>query len=199
MKGLTDKQQRVLDFLRDCLHSNGIPPTMREIGAHFGFNFPAARGHLKALENKGFIKLKAGVSRGIELLDRQGPEALALPVAGEIRAGRPLLARQEIESRIYVDRNLFRDENSFALTVIGDSMVEAGILDGDYVVVRPGAEVRHGQIGVALIGDEATVKRIEWADGMIRLVPENHTMEPVEFPESEVRILGRVTGVVRKL
>ena len=199
MKGLTNRQQRILDYLRDCLHTNGIPPTMREIGAHFGFNFPAARGHLKALETKGFIRLKAGVSRGIELIDRHEPEALALPIAGDIRAGRPLLARQDIESRIYVDRDLFRDENSFALRVIGESMIEAGILDGDYVVVRPGAEVRHGQIGVALVGEEATVKRIEWAAGMVRLVPQNPTMEPVEYREQEVRILGRVTGVVRKL
>ena len=214
MKELTDRQQRVLEFLREFLSERGMPPTIREIGDAMGFTFPAARGYLQALERKGFLKLHAGKSRGIELLeaaaaagplesDAPHPEhsvALALPLAGVIRAGEPITARQEIETYIAVDRELFRDPDAFVLRVVGDSMVEAGIFEGDYVVVSGRSEVMRGAIGVAMVGGEdATVKRIYNEGAVVRLVPENPTMQPTEHPAEEVRVLGRVTGVIRKL
>ena len=214
MKELTDRQQRVLEFLSDFLAEQGMPPTIREIGEAMGFTFPAARGYLQALERKGFLKLHAGKSRGMELL--AGPasnedepddfhsqplaETHALPLAGVIRAGEPITARQEIDSYIAVDRELFRDPDAFVLRVVGDSMIEAGIFEDDYVVVSGRSEVPRGAIGVALVGlEDATVKRIYNEGAVVRLVPENPTMSPTEHPYGEVRILGRVTGVIRKL
>ncbi len=214
MKELTERQCRVLEFLREFLAERGMPPTIREIGEAMGFTFPAARGYLQALERKGFLKLHAGKSRGIELLEAAaaaGPlesdaphlehsAAHALPLAGTIRAGEPITARQEIDSYIAVDRELFRDPDAFVLRVVGDSMVEAGIFEGDYVVVSGRSEVPQGAIGVAMVGgDEATVKRIYNEGAVVRLVPENPTMSPTEHHYGDVRVLGRVTGVIRKL
>ena len=211
MKGLTERQQRVLGFLQDYLAEQGMPPTIREIGEAMGFTFPAARGYLQALEKKGFLKLRTGKSRGIELLGATGPttevqeapefhSAHALPLAGAIRTGEPITALQEIETYIAVDRELFRDPDAFVLRVIGESMREAGIFEGDYVVVSGRSEVPQGAIGVALVGDdEATVKRIYKEGPIVRLVPENSTMEPTEHPAQEISIIGRVTGVIRKL
>ena len=217
MKELTDRQRRVLEFLQESLANQGMPPTIREIGEAMGFTFPAARGHLQALEKKGFLKLHAGKSRGIELLGAMSsaeatrgsfehPPTHALPLAGTIRAGEPITARQEIDSYIAVDRELFRDPDAFVLRVVGESMVEAGIFEGDYVVVSGRSEVPRGAIGVALIegasgsGEgEATVKRIYKEGAYVRLVPENPTMSPTEHPSYDVRVLGRVTGVIRKL
>ncbi len=211
MKELTDRQRRVLEFLSEFLAERGMPPTIREIGEAMGFTFPAARGYLQALERKGFLRLHAGKSRGMELLGDTGPatetpdafqhpDTLALPLAGAIRAGEPITARQEIETYIAVDRELFRDPDAFVLRVVGDSMVEAGIFEGDYVVVSGRSEVPRGAIGVVLVGEEdATVKRIYNEGAVVRLVPENPTMSPTEHHYGEVRILGRVTGVIRKL
>jgi repressor LexA len=206
MKGLTERQERVLGFLRDFLRERGMPPTVREIGAGMGFNFPAARGHLKALEKKGCLKLRPGVHRGIELLDDNAGPALSAPpmgalaLVGTIRAGRPITAREEIETYIAVDRELFRDQEAFVLRVTGESMVGAGIFDGDYVVVSPRSEVPRGGIGVALVDEEeATVKRIYSEGAVVRLVPENPTMQPTEHQAGDVRVLGRVSGVIRKL
>lgn len=203
MRGLTERQESVLGFLRDFARERGMPPTVREIGEAMGFNFPAARMHLKALEKKGFLRLSPGVHRGIELLgDDPGPSApmAALPLVGTIRAGRPITAREEIESYIAVDRELFRDQEAFVLRVTGESMVGAGIFDGDYVVVSPRSEVPRGGIGVVLVDEgEATVKRIYTEGPVVRLVPENPSMEPTEHPAVDVRVLGRVSGVIRKL
>ena len=201
MKELTEKQQRVLEFLQEFQAGQGMPPTIREIGEAMGFTFPAARGHLKALERKGHVKLSPGMHRGIELIEEEPlVETLALPLAGAIRAGEPITARQEIETYIAVDRELFRDPDAFVLRVTGQSMREAGIFEGDYVVVSGRSEVPQGAIGVALVGDdEATVKRIYKEGPIVRLVPENSTMEPTEHPAQEISIIGRVTGVIRKL
>ncbi len=201
MKELTGRQEQVLGFLREFMKERGMPPTVREIGEAMGFNFPAASGHLKALERKGHVKLSPGMHRGIELIEEEPlVETLALPLAGAIRAGEPITARQEIETYIAVDRELFRDPDAFVLRVTGQSMREAGIFEGDYVVVSGRSEVPQGAIGVALVGnDEATVKRIYKEGPIVRLVPENSTMEPTEHPAQEISIIGRVTGVIRKL
>ena len=199
MQELTDKQKRIVEFLKFYLEEHGYPPTMREIGEHFGFTWPAARGHLAAIEKKGAIRMNPMKSRGIEIIGLRPKDALALPVAGRTRAGKPLLALEEIESHIVVDRNLFKEGDSFVLRVTGDSMVDSGIFHGDYVVVKPQKEIRGGDIGVVLIGEEATVKKVYPKRGSITLVPANRMMEPVTYRHDEVSIIGKVIGVVRKL
>lgn len=198
MRELTDKQKRIVEFLKTYTGEHGYPPTMREIGEYFGFTWPAARGHLAAIEKKGAIRVNPMKSRGIEVIGLRLKDALALPVAGRIRAGKPLLAIEEIESHIVVDRNLFKEGDSFALRVTGDSMVDAGILHGDYVVVKPQREIRGGDIGVVLIGEEATVKKVYPKRGSITLVPANKMMEPLTYRADEASILGKVIGVIRK-
>lgn len=201
MKTLTQRQRQVLDFVGKYIGQHCYPPTMREIGEHFGFMWPAARGHLSALERKGFIRINQLKARGIEVAGLRQGNALELPVAGRIRAGRPLLASEEAGERIVVDRTLFKDSNAFALRVTGDSMIDAGILDGDYVVVRPQSTIKNGEVGVVLIGDEATVKRVyrDRDKGLIILKPENKSLEPVSYRPDEVSIIGKVIGVIRKL
>ncbi|HXX79972.1 MAG TPA: transcriptional repressor LexA [Thermodesulfovibrionales bacterium] len=198
MQELTDKQKRIVEFLKVYVGEHGFPPTMREIGEHFGFTWPAARGHLAAIEKKGAIRMNPMKSRGIEVIGLRPKDVLSLPVAGRIRAGKPLLAIEEIESHIVVDRNLFKEGDSFVLRVTGDSMVDAGILHGDYVVVKPQREIRGGDIGVVLIGEEATVKKVYPKRGSITLVPANKMMEPVTYRPDEVSIVGKVIGVIRK-
>lgn len=199
MRNLTERQKKIIEFLKSYVKDHGYPPTMRETGEHFGFTWPAARGHLIALEKKGVIRINPLKSRGIEILGLKQKEALELPVAGRIMAGKPILAIEEIESHILVDKSLFKDSDSFVLSVKGDSMVEAGIFDGDYVVVRPQKEIKSREIGVVLIGDEATVKKIAIKKNSITLIPANKTMKPVTYKPDEVSIVGKVIGVIRKL
>lgn len=199
MKDLTQKQQQVLTFLKKHAAQYGYPPTVREIGRQFGILWPAARGHLQALAKKGAIKLNPAVSRGIELLSSRSAEGISVPVAGRIRAGRPILAAQEVDAHIFVDKGLFRSEDLFSLKVTGDSMKDAGIFEGDYVIVKPQKTIKSGEIGIALVNDEATVKRIIIKGNKILLKPENSSMETVVYSAEDVSIIGRVTGVVRKL
>jgi repressor LexA len=199
MKGLTDKQQRILEFLKEYTKNHGYPPTVREIGEHFQFLWAAARGHLKALDRKGFIKLNPSKSRGIEIPGLMSSEGLMLPVAGTIRAGKPILAREEIDAHIMVDKFLFPHQDSFCLKVTGDSMIDAGIFDGDYVIVRPQKTIGNGEIAVVLLEDEATVKRVFKEKKKIILKPENRDMQPTEHNANEVIIIGKVAGVIRKL
>ncbi|MFO0754027.1 MAG: transcriptional repressor LexA [Thermodesulfovibrionales bacterium] len=199
MKGLTEKQKRVLDFLVIFTEKNGYPPTVREIGEHFGFLWSAARTHLKALERKGAIRLNRARSRGIEIPGLRPAQALRVPVAGRIRAGSPVLALEEVGDQLLVDRTLFSAEGVFALRITGDSMVDAGILDGDYVVVKPQSILESGEIGVVLIGDEATVKRVFFEEGAVILKPENRHMPLLKYPPDEVSVTGRVIGVIRKI
>jgi repressor LexA len=200
MDEMTTKQGQVMAFITECMRKQGYPPTMREIGERFGVTFAAAKGHLQALHRKGYIRLHAGRSRGIEVIGPRMPEALSLPLAGDIRAGEPITALREYGEQIAVDRTLFPDEDSFALRVRGESMIEAGILDGDYVLVRPQATVDRGQIGAALVGgEEATVKKVSVSAEGVTLTPCNPGLTPKTYPHDEVQILGLVVGVVRKL
>lgn len=202
MKVLTQRQRQVLDFVGKYIGEHGYPPTMREIGGHFGFLWPAAKGHLSALDKKGFIRLNPLKSRGIEVAGlMQANNVLELPVAGRVRAGRPLLAVEDMDSHIVVDKSLFPSEDAFSLRITGDSMIDAGILDGDYVVVRPQGTIKNGETGVVLIGNEATVKKVyrDRASKRIILKPENKSLEPVSYRPDEVSIIGKVIGVIRKL
>lgn len=197
MKGLTKMQNLILEFLKDYTVRYGYPPTVREIGNHFNILWPAARQHLLALQKKGFIRITALKSRGIEIVGLKKRHERLIPVAGKIRAGKPILAVEDIEMHITVDSELFPQENTFALKVKGDSMKDAGIFDGDYVIVKRQDTIEHGEIGVVLIGDEATVKRILFEKEKVVLKPENITMSPVSYNASEVSIIGKVIGLIR--
>jgi repressor LexA len=199
MKELTTKQQHILDFLIEHTKNHGYPPTVREIGNHFRFLWAAARAHLKALEKKGFIKLTPVKSRGIEILGLKLSAGFMLPVAGKIRAGRPILAREDIDAHILIDKSLFPHEDTFSLRVTGDSMIEAGILNGDYVLVKPQKTIENGGIGIVLIDDEATVKRVYKEKKKIILRPENKDMQPTIHNPDEVTVIGKVVGVIRKI
>lgn len=199
MKDITEKQKRIFDFLVEYTKTNGYPPTIREIGEHFNFLWTAARAHLKALEKKGFIKINPLKSRGIEIIGLMLPDMALLPVAGNIRAGKPILAREDIDSHIIVDSSLFPHKDAFSLKVTGDSMREAGIFEGDYVIVKPQKTINSGEIAVVLLDDEATVKRVLKDKKKIILKPENKEMHPTEHNANEVIIIGKVVGVIRKI
>ncbi|MCX7966737.1 MAG: transcriptional repressor LexA [Syntrophorhabdaceae bacterium] len=197
MKRLTKMQEAVFEFLKNYLGKHGYPPTIREIGEHFRILWPAARQHLRALEKKGFIRLNASKSRGIDILGTRRLMDGLIPVAGRIKAGEPSFAVEEIDMHIAVDPQLFPQTDTFALRVRGDSMRDAGIFDGDFVIVKKQNTIEHGEIGVILIGDEATIKRVLFEKEKIILKPENITMSPVAYSPYEVSIIGKVIGLIR--
>lgn len=198
---LTQKQEEVLRYIAEVVRQQGYPPTLRQIGERFGISSSnAVRGHLRALEKKGYIRRRARTSRGIELLipEASGPaagEGIEVPVVGRVPAGEPLMAIENIERILLLDQMLTRGEGCFALRVIGDSMVEDGILEGDYVLVRPQPTANNGEVVVALVEGEATVKRFYRETDRIRLQPANFRMGPI-FAR-EVQIVGRVVALVR--
>ena len=204
---LTDRQRQILDFLMKYVDAHGYPPTVREIGEAVGLASPSTvHAHLANLERAGHLRRDPTKPRAIEL--RREPKApLAadvhrLPLVGEVAAGGPLLAEENIEDYVAVPEPLSRGGEEFLLRVKGDSMVNAGILDGDIAVVQRQQEARDGEIVVALAGDdesadEATLKRFFKEDGRVRLQPENDALEPI-YAE-HVQILGKVTGVFRQL
>ena len=207
---LTARQQEIWQFLIEYVDDHGYPPTVREIGDAVGLASPSTvHAHLANLDRAGLIRRDPTKPRAIELVGRPRSQAASseranpgLPLIGRIAAGGPLLAEEDVEERIAVPEMLGRDAD-FILRVTGDSMVEAGILDGDLVVVRRQEDARDGEIVVALVGedgtaDEATVKTFHRDPGnRIRLQPENSALEPL-YPE-HVQILGKVTGVLRSI
>ena len=193
MKPLTKSQQKIYDFLKDR-SQYGIPPSVREICAATGLKSTSTvHAHLKALENLGYISLDAGLNRAIHI---EGCEQTAqVPILGKVTAGLPILAVEEIQGYLPITASQQRGRELFALTVQGESMKNAGILDGDYVVVERTPTARDGDIVVALIEDEATVKRLYRETDCVRLQPENDAFEPIYA--KEVIILGKVISVVR--
>jgi repressor LexA len=201
---LTGRQQEIWDFLVDYVDTHGYPPTVREIGEAVGLASPSTvHAHLANLERAGLLKRDPTKPRAVELVGRERAEVPStverLPLVGQIAAGGPLLAEQNIEDHLAVPETLRGD---FLLRVRGDSMINAGILDGDIVVVQRAQDARNGEIVVALAGDdesadEATVKRFFRENGRVRLQPENDALEPIY--SAHVQILGRVTGVFRQL
>lgn len=198
-KSLTPRQSSILDFLKDYISQHGYPPTIADISRHFGFYQGAAKGHLSSLQKKGYIKINPNTSRGIEILGMGIREAIPVAVLGKIRAGEPIYTVEEIDRHIYVDKDLFPSHNPFSLKVTGDSMKDAGILEGDFVIVNPEVVIENGDIAVVLIGDEATAKRVYIQGDEVLLKPENKDMQPKRYKLCDVSMLGKVIGVIRKL
>jgi repressor LexA len=206
---LTDRQRQILDFLTKYVDAHGYPPTVREIGEAVGLASPSTvHAHLANLERAGLLRRDPTKPRAIEL--RREPKAAPaaavdvhkLPLVGEVAAGGPLLAEENIEEYLAVPEPLSRGGAEFLLRVKGESMINAGILDGDIIVVRRQQDARDGEIVVALAGDdesadEATVKRFFNENGQVRLQPENDALEPIYA--KHVQILGKVIGVFRQL
>jgi repressor LexA len=209
---LTGRQQEIWDFLVEYVDGHGYPPTVREIGEKVGLASPSTvHAHLANLERAGLLKRDPTKPRALELVGRRAPASTGdgshadvhkLPLVGDIAAGGPLLAEENIEEYLAVPEPLSRGGAEFLLRVKGESMINAGILDGDIIVVRKQQDARDGEIVVALAGDdesadEATVKRFFSENGRVRLQPENDALEPIYA--KHVQILGKVIGVFRQL
>ncbi|MCP1065333.1 transcriptional repressor LexA [Serratia symbiotica] len=197
MKALTTRQQEVYKLIRDHILQIGMPPTRAEIAIRLGFRSPnAAEEHLKALARKGVIEIISGASRGIRLLmeDEEG-----LPLIGGVAAGEPLLAQQHIEGYYKVDPSLFKPNADFLLRIIGMSMRDIGILDGDLLVIHKTQDMRNGQVIVARIEDEVTVKRLKKNGNTVELLPGNNEFQPivVDLRQQNFTIEGLAVGVIR--
>jgi repressor LexA len=220
---LTARQQQILNLVQSAIERTGAPPTRAEIATELGFKSAnAAEEHLKALARKGAIELVGGTSRGIRLksdtlremarsrLDRLGGlgqqlglpvpslSQLCLPLVGRVAAGSPILAQEHIETSYQVEPSLFQRQPDYLLRVRGMSMRDAGILDGDLLAVQKASEARNGQIVVARLGDEVTVKRLQRKGGRIELLPENPDFEPILVaPDSDFSLEGIAVGLIR--
>jgi len=204
---LTNRQRQILDFIRAEIHRRGFPPSVREIGDAVGLSSSSTvHSHLAALEAKGFVRRDPSKPRALEVLDyRDSYRGIdydgvhVVPLVGQVAAGSPILAAENIEAVLPLPVS-FAGDDSFILRVKGDSMVEAGILDGDFVVVRQQNNATNGDIVVAMIDDEATVKRFFLEGSRVRLQPENSSMEPI-YADSrqDFTVLGRVTALFRKV
>jgi len=192
---LTIRQAEILELIRIHIEDSGYPPTRAEICQHFGFKSPnAAEQHLRALARKGAIEIASGASRGIRLTEEKG-----LPVIGRVAAGSPILAVENVDGRYQVDTRLFQPRADYLLRVQGMSMRDIGILDGDLLAVHRSPEARNGQIVVARLDDEVTVKRFQRQGGKVRLLPENPEFDPIEIDlkRQELAIEGLGVGVIR--
>ncbi len=199
MDKLTPRQSEILNFLQDFIDESGMPPTRAEIARALGFkSVNAAEEHLRALQRKGVIELIPGASRGIQLKDFIRDQ-LGLPLIGRVAAGNPILAEEHIEGHYRIDTSMFDPRPHFLLRVEGMSMKDIGILDGDLVAVHRTPEVRSGQVIVARLEDEVTVKRYRQEGSMVWLLPENEEFEPikVDLTEQSMMIEGVVVGLVR--
>jgi len=192
---LTPRQAEILDLIRNHVEETGFPPTRAEIAAHFGFHSPnAAEEHLRALARKGAIEMLPGASRGIRILEAGG-----VPVVGRVAAGAPILAEEHVEARYRLDPALFRPRAHYLLRVRGTSMRDAGILDGDLLAVHRTSDARTGQVVVARIDDEVTVKRFRRRGNQVQLLPENPEFQPIEVDLKNTRLVieGIGVGVIR--
>jgi repressor LexA len=200
MSDITVRQQRILDFINETVRDRGYPPTVREIGEAVGLTSSSSvHAQLANLERKGLLHRDPTKPRAIELADRT--EGVTVPLVGRIAAGTPVLATEHVEEHVVVPMGFAGEADHFALRVAGDSMIGAGIFDGDIVIVRSTRRAEDGDIVAALLPgpaeDEATVKRLRRRDGRVMLVPENPALEPFEMTDGH--ILGRVVSVLRKL
>jgi repressor LexA len=196
---LTARQQQILDWIRRHLETTGMPPTRAEIAAGLGFRTASsAEDHLRALARKGALELTPGASRGLRLTDTPELPGTGLPLVGRVAAGHPILAAEHIEARVRIEPSLFAPRADFLLRVRGLSMKGAGILDGDLLAVHKSAEARSGQIVVARLGDEVTVKRFKRDGGQVLLVAENPDFPPIVVGRREALVIeGLGVGLIR--
>ena len=201
---LTKRQQEIFDFIKRYSSRHGYPPTVRDIGKAVGLaSSSTVHAHLANLEKVGLLRRDPSKPRAIEMLDKavEGVKSVVrpngLPLVGQVAAGQPVLAEENIEDYVEVPGLAGGADGEYLLRVRGDSMKDAGILEGDHVAVRPQSTAKDGQIVVALVGEEATIKRFFKEADHVRLQPENPAMEPIR--SREVRVLGRVVGVMRKV
>ncbi len=222
MQGLTERQREILDFIQARIEEQGYPPTIREIGEVMGIRSTnGVNDHLKALERKGYLKREGLKSRALRPVSSESStratsvlpdnvipltgNMISVPVLGRVAAGVPILADEHVETTVHVDSFFLGASPSdrvFALRVTGESMIDAGIFDGDYIFVKKQLEARAGQIVVAMIDGEATVKRYQPDGDVVRLVPENASMKPIVVRKQDFRstsILGIVCGVYRRV
>ncbi len=205
---LTDRQREILDFITQSIRDRGYPPTLREIGLHFGIKSTnGVNDHLRALEKKGYLQREDLKSRALRPVGVRGPlraptreeDMVDVPLVGRVAAGAPLLAVENIEDTVKVDRFFIgQTREVFALRVKGESMIEDGIFDGDFIFVRKQLHANRGDIVVAMIEDEATVKRYYPEGETIRFQPANSAMEPIIVRDRDVEIRGVVVAVLRK-
>jgi repressor LexA len=204
---LTDRQRQALDYITDCLTARGYPPTLREIGEHMGIRSTnGVNDHLKALERKGYLVREELKSRALRPVDVREPrEDIEIDILGRVAAGAPILAEENVIDRVVVDRYFLgavRAKDVFGLVVRGQSMIDDGIFDGDYIFVRKQSSAESGEIVVVLIEGEATCKRFFPEGDRVRLQPANSAMEPIYVRRSDFRsvdILGKVVGVYRRM
>ncbi len=200
-KELTKRQREIFDYISRYLSSHGYPPTVREIGKAVGLHSSSTvHAHLSKLENLGVLKRDPSKPRALEVMVERAKKAVrpsGLPLVGNVAAGEPILAEENIEEYLDVPDVIGGEDGDYILRVRGESMIDVGILEGDFAVVRPTERARDGEIVVALIDDEATVKRFFREKDQIRLQPENKSMKPIRT--RDVRLLGRVVGVFRRV
>lgn len=201
VKDLTKRQREIFDFISRYLARHGYPPTVREIGKAVGLHSSSTvHAHLAKLESLGVLKRDPTKPRAIEVMVERAKRAVrptGLPLVGQVAAGEPILAEENVEEYLQVPDVIGGEAGDYILKVRGESMIDAGILQGDYVVVRPADDAANGEIVVALIEDEATVKRFFREKGQVRLQPENSEMEPIITRDAA--IIGRVVGVFRSI
>lgn len=199
MRPLTPRQEQIFDLIKDKISDTGMPPTRAEIAKFFGFKSAnAAEEHLKALAKKGYIEMLPGTSRGIRLT-QECIEEDGLPLIGQVAAGEPILALEHIEERYQVDGTLFRPNADYLLRVNGESMKNIGILDGDLLAVHQTSDIKNGQVIVARVGDDVTVKRFKREGNVVYLHAENDDFSPIEvdLTSQSFNVEGLAVGVIR--
>jgi len=199
MKSLTPRQSQIFDLIKEKISATGMPPTRAEIADFFGFKSAnAAEEHLKALAKKGYIEMLPGTSRGIRLAEEHIEEQ-GLPLIGRVAAGEPILAQEHVEERYQIDGNLFHPAADYLLRVNGESMKDIGILDGDLLAVHQTSDIQNGQVVVARVDDDVTVKRFKREGNVVYLHAENEEFSPivVDLANQHFNIEGLAVGVIR--
>ncbi len=200
LKPLTNRQQQIFDLIKENIHDTGMPPTRAEIAEFFGFKSAnAAEEHLKALAKKGYIEMLPGTSRGIRLAEQFTEEEQGLPLIGSVAAGEPILAEEHVEDHYQMDGNLFHPAADYLLRVNGESMKDIGILDGDLLAVHQTTDVQNGQVIVARVENDVTVKRFKRDGNVVYLHAENEAFSPIKVDLScqEFNVEGIAVGIIR--
>jgi repressor LexA len=200
LKPLTNRQQQIFDLIKESINETGMPPTRAEIAEFFGFKSAnAAEEHLKALAKKGYIEMLPGTSRGIRLAEQFTQEEAGLPLIGRVAAGEPILAEEHVEDHYQMDGNLFHPAADYLLRVNGESMKDIGILDGDLLAVHQTTDVQNGQVIVARVENDVTVKRFKREGNVVYLHAENEDFSPikVDLSSQEFNIEGIAVGIIR--